>query len=328
MLPKIRYKRSTKKVDIEAIVSCIKEYCDSMTSYLQNSNASLAERIISGGIDFQGIKNHAQKNFEKLKKKQITQSACARQIIKGEIASGTYKNGLEKLSQDPPKNLTLLKEIEKKLSKLDDYPEKDSEEIQMDNIRKSSDNKKVANILDELKNHFDELEDRSNIQDDNDKNKILKNIKSVICDVTQSIKNTYSHPKWRLLIEDLRYIQNNKAKERSPIIIKVKLAVVQAVKSMVALAKLVNKYLPSSSQNKIKVKSPEQYTNKIKTTKEHWEVVLYLVQKKQQKIKKQIDDLGTELSRENMDKIKNSSEYTSFQKHKENISKMILEKTT
>lgn len=158
---------------------------------------------------------------------------------------------------------------------------------------------------------------------------LIENIKEMVPEAIKLMHKTAADPKYKLLREDLRYLANNKRKTHSSIITKAKKAVNQAVKSMISLAKLVNKQLPSiSSENEIKVKSPDQYTNKIKSTDGHWEVVLYLVEKKQQKINKQIDDLRTELNEETLKKIKNSSEYKSFQKNLDAIKKMIMEKTT
>ena len=70
MLPKIKYKRSTKKVDIEEIVKCIEEYCDSMISYLKSSNVSLLERIMFDRIDFEKTKNNATQSLKDFKKEK------------------------------------------------------------------------------------------------------------------------------------------------------------------------------------------------------------------------------------------------------------------
>ena len=113
MLPKIRYKRSTKKVDIEEIVKCIEEYCDSMISYLRNSNVSLLEHIMLDRIDFERTKDIATESLKDLKDGKMSMSECANKILKGDGKhDSNATGGIELISQSVTKSYTLLERIQ------------------------------------------------------------------------------------------------------------------------------------------------------------------------------------------------------------------------
>ena len=231
--------------------------------------------------------------------------------------------GIELISQSVTKSYTLLERIQQtSLPKLKKVLES-IEKVDKDDSKRDAFSKEINEIFDEFEGVFGELGEHTKTENLKELYELIENIEGMVPKAIKCMNKTVVDPKYKLLREDLRYLVNNKQKTTSPTRMEAKRIIVQAVKSMTSLAKLTNKYL--TNQYKIKIKPPDHYTNKIKRTDEHWEIVLNLVEQKQAKTKHQIE---THLSKENVDKIKSSSVYRSFEKDLQKVNEFMVTKTT
>ncbi len=295
-LIKFKYKKSSKSIKLKEIADSMRDFSDKISAYASNSS-SLTTKLLYSFLRPGLIKKCADESMKQFQLKKIDKQTCARYLHDGFPEGNVRRGGLSDLQMMPGRFLLILNQIKELVDAKD---------------QKKMDQKKVQQ---NLKYRFEEIEKYVGLKFTNkDKNRIKKNIELMVKKTKEFVKNWDSNTgNLAVAMHDLSYVENNKPKDTKNENLKEAEKIITAVaKNIEELCKEVNKYLPKKTDH-IKVKDHRQYTNKLKLTVGHAGNVLGLVEKKDEKTRKQLEILPEKIGNKQFIKFKTSRAYKNFQ---------------